>query len=314
MTAGDVLDTALFDASGYREQGLPKNLRERFGVPPFSVLNTREGEWQSRKRAWIGMGIRSELGRDAVAFHFGDDLHDKYDGMLSMGNTSIFDPVLCEVMYRWFTPPGGRILDPFAGGSVRGIVAGLMGYDYTGIELRGEQVDANRHQAADILSAPGDVRWMHGDSRDMAALGVDPGGYDFVFSCPPYGDLEVYSDDPRDLSAMDDSGFNDAYRDIIRGACGRLRDDRFACFVVGDYRDKRGHYRDFVGATVDAFRAAGMHLYNVAILVNPAGSLPVRVSAGFDAGRKIGKCHQDVLVFVKGDWRKAAAAACAADN
>ena len=37
--------------------------------------------------------------------------------------TSVFDPVLCEVAYRWFSPPGGHVLDPFAGGSVRGILA-----------------------------------------------------------------------------------------------------------------------------------------------------------------------------------------------
>jgi hypothetical protein len=37
--------------------------------------------------------------------------------------TSIFDPVLCEIAYRWFCPSGGTVLDPFAGGSVRGIVA-----------------------------------------------------------------------------------------------------------------------------------------------------------------------------------------------
>jgi hypothetical protein len=38
-------------------------LAERFGVPPFSVLNAREGWWQERKAAWIALGIRSELGR-----------------------------------------------------------------------------------------------------------------------------------------------------------------------------------------------------------------------------------------------------------
>jgi ParB-like chromosome segregation protein Spo0J len=39
------------------------SLAERFGVPPFSVLNAREGWWQNRKQAWIGIGIQSELGR-----------------------------------------------------------------------------------------------------------------------------------------------------------------------------------------------------------------------------------------------------------
>ncbi|KKK48239.1 hypothetical protein LCGC14_3147140, partial [marine sediment metagenome] len=58
--------------------------------------------------------------------------------------TSIFDPVLCEIAYRWFSPPDGRVLDPFAGGSVRGIVAAYLGRDYTGIDLSLPQVEANR--------------------------------------------------------------------------------------------------------------------------------------------------------------------------
>jgi hypothetical protein len=41
-------------------------LAERFGVPPFSVLDARKGWWQDRKRAWIDLGIRSELGRGAA--------------------------------------------------------------------------------------------------------------------------------------------------------------------------------------------------------------------------------------------------------
>ncbi len=36
---------------------------ERFLVPPFSVLDARQGYWQDRKRAWIALGIQSELGR-----------------------------------------------------------------------------------------------------------------------------------------------------------------------------------------------------------------------------------------------------------
>jgi hypothetical protein len=40
-----------------------KSLADRFGVPPFSVLNAREGVWQDRKRAWLALGIKSELGR-----------------------------------------------------------------------------------------------------------------------------------------------------------------------------------------------------------------------------------------------------------
>ena len=34
----------------------------------------------------------------------------------------------------------------------------------------------------------------------------------------------------------------------------------------------------------------------------------MRVGLSFGGGRKLGKTHQNVLVFVKGDWRKAHAA------
>jgi ParB-like chromosome segregation protein Spo0J len=39
------------------------SLAGRFLIPPFSVLNAREGWWQDRKRAWLALGIKSEEGR-----------------------------------------------------------------------------------------------------------------------------------------------------------------------------------------------------------------------------------------------------------
>ncbi len=45
------------------EKGHGSTLGEAFLIPPFSVLNAREGWWQERKRAWLALGIQSELGR-----------------------------------------------------------------------------------------------------------------------------------------------------------------------------------------------------------------------------------------------------------
>jgi DNA modification methylase len=222
-----------------------------------------------------------------------------YQGSEATG-TSIFDPVLCELAYTWFCPPNGAVLDPFAGGSVRGIVAAVLGRKYTGIDLRPEQIEANEAQAAAIV--PDNLpRWIVGDSREA----MPNEQFDLVFSCPPYADLEVYSDDPRDISTMDYPAFMAAYRDIVAGAVQRLRNDRFACFVVGDVRDKKGMYYNFVSDTIAAFQDAGARLYNEAILVTAVGSLPIRVGKQFESGRKLGKTHQNVLVFVKGDPRKA---------
>ncbi len=220
--------------------------------------------------------------------------------------TSIFDPVLCELAYRWFCPPNGVVLDPFAGGSVRGIVASKLGRQYVGIDLRQEQVAANRAQAETICNDPLPV-WHEGDSRSLGRL-AEGVAADFIFSCPPYADLERYSNDNRDLSTLGYPEFIAAYREIVAAAVSLLKPDRFACFVVGDVRGKDGFYYGFPQDTARAFEDAGAHLYNEAVLVTAVGSLPIRVRKQFVGGRKLGKTHQNVLVFCKGDPRRATAA------
>lgn len=268
-------------------------LRERFVVPPFSVLDTRQGYWQERKRAWMALGIRSELGRgemDSKAPRANVDpdapqglgekllgqkpkrlapggagtgvwLGKQGDGYEPMGEalrrqadkrsnvtgaaqlpswadngteyvapgTSIFDPVLCELVYRWFSPPTALVLDPFAGGSVRGVVAGLLGRHYTGVDLRAEQVAANQLQGAELCGDEGLAgraavpTWVTGDSRQLAELLPEGEQYDLVFTCPPYYDLEVYSDDPADLSqATSYAEFAAVLGVILAGAAERL--------------------------------------------------------------------------------------------
>lgn len=237
---------------------------------------------------------------------------DLHAGVEEGSGTSIFDPVLCELAYRWFCPPGGEALDPFAGGSVRGVVAAALGRRYAGFDLRPEQVAANEAQWAAIgpkLPAGSPApEWRCADSRSAVAELPEGRLFDFVFSCPPYGDLERYSDDPADLSTMAHAEFLAAYRGIVAASVARLRPDRFAAFVVGDLRDPAGFYRNFVGETVGAFEAAGARLYNEAVLLTACGSLPIRAAKAFVASRKLGKTHQNVLVFCKGDPKRAARA------
>ena len=284
------------------------SLSDSFLIPPFSVLNAREGWWQDRKRAWLGLGIKSEEGRDIAPTSVSKNTPEYMQGRGNNEGGSIFDPVLCELAYSWFAPPGGVVLDPFAGGSVRGVVASKLGRQYIGHELREEQVGANRQQGSDICmedaSPPG---WVCGDSRNIDQTCADVQA-DLIFSCPPYADLEVYSDDPKDLSTLGYEQFRGAYFEIIKKACGLLKQDRFACFVVGEVRDKKGNYYNFVGDTIEAFRAAGLAYYNEAILITAVGSLPIRAGKQFSSSRKLGKTHQNVLVFVKGDGKRAAKA------
>lgn len=310
------------------------SLADRFGIPPFSVLNAREGWWQERKAAWIRLGIRSEVGRGENALGFSPGINGSMQGagtydqakeraragqipsglafgemhmndgaQRTINGTSIFDPVLCELAYRWWCPPGGVILDPFSGGSVRGIVASRLGRAYHGVDLRAEQVAANEDQIA-IAGKPAPV-WYRGDSRELDR--ILPAGLlaDFIWTCPPYADLEVYSDDPADLSRMDYASFAKAYTEIIAAAAARLKDNRFAAIVIGDARGSDGAYYGLPWLTVAAADAAGLRLYNEAVLVTAVGSLPILAAKQFETSRKLGKTHQNVLVFVKGDARLA---------
>jgi hypothetical protein len=435
----------------------PVSLHDRFGMPPFSVLDRRSGAWQDRKRKWLSLGIRSELGRDGGLIYDpeasgmgqgiqpiekrsdrtlqamvansadGSDYARKaqeeldrrvasgrrvldgapppggggtgawkgrnsdgamraidpkwdsaaqggtprqlipgaggvggaYDrsrpeGTLNTGGgrphrgtppnapgaappmdgrrsggpfstaeenaarqrnaitgqetltgTSIFDPVLCELAYRWFSAPGMSVLDPFAGGSVRGITAALLHRRYMGVDLRDIQVRANRDQGREILTRGEPMpRWVAGDSNEVLATAPRE-AFDLILSCPPYADLEVYSDDPRDISGMEYPEFCRVHREIISKAAEALKPDRFAAWVISDVRDKKGFYRGLVAETIQAFEAAGLRLYNEAIILDPVGSAAVRAGRIFLGGRKLTRMHQHLLVFTKGDWKRA---------
>jgi DNA modification methylase len=197
---------------------------QEFVMPPFSVLDARSGEWIKRKNLWLTLGLRGELGRMPseddkynVAYRrtldkFGGQLRreydkknavsklkgniddgkfnelDRYDGYENTTGVSVFDPVLCELMYRWFCPSGGMVLDPFAGGATRGIVATTLGFDYTGVEIRADQVEENEKQASNLELHP---VWLVGDSYKIDDVLQNGFSCDFLFTCPPYYDREI---------------------------------------------------------------------------------------------------------------------------
>lgn len=267
-------------------------LRDKFIEPPFSVLDTKSGNWQRRKRQWQGIGIKSEIGRDSKVIN----MDTKAQKNNSANYVSIFDPALCEVLYNWFCPEKGTILDPFAGGSVRGIVANYLGYKYTGIDIRQEQVDSNREQGLDILDVTNQPQWYVGDSNEV--LTNFNKKFDFVFSCPPYADLEVYSDLKGDISNMDYVNFMKAYEEIIAKSCNLLKSGCYACFVVGEVRNKKGNFIGFVPDTIKAFEKCGMNYYNEGILLNAIASASMRANGNMKS-QKLVKVHQNILVFKK---------------
>lgn len=92
-----------------RVKRVTAKLTDKFVVPPFSVLDRRAGYWAKRRQEWNELGIKSKEGRDENLMNAGPRT-DWYDGQYEtmVQSTSIFDPVLCEVVYRWFSPEGGQ--------------------------------------------------------------------------------------------------------------------------------------------------------------------------------------------------------------
>lgn len=273
-------------------------LRDRFIVPPFSVINGSVYVYMKRKEIWNKCFRKFDKTRENVLNKNSGNWKDEnssYD-LINKYTTSMFCPLLSEILYHWFVPKNGSILDPFAGGSVRGIVANYLGFKYTGIDIRQEQIDINRNQALDILSVNNQPNYYVGDSNEV--LNGFNKEVDFVFSCPPYADLEVYSDLEGDVSNMPYIEFMKAYEQIIVKSCNLLKSGGYACFVVGEVRDKKGNYIGFVPDTINAFRKCGMNYYNEIIYLQPIGRTAMTCVKGM-RNKKIGKVHQNVLIFKK---------------
>lgn len=292
-----------------------KSLRERYVIPPFSILDSQVGEWLARRNDWETIlknrsdNVRNITAKSNTPYINKFDYDEGYKGLERNGNISTFDPFLCEILVRWFSLQGMTIFDPFAGGHVRGAVSAILGRDYIGVDINPIQVDANKENWQKITqiyesSEFGKPEWICRDSYDylhnLCEWAFDL--YDMLLMCPPYYNLEVYSDKDGDLSAYKTyEAFLDRYRQIISMAYRLLKQDSFAVIVVEEIRRPNGVFYGFVPDTIRAFTDAGFLYYNEMILENRIMSLGVRCPKYFDQSRKVGRHHQNVLVFFKGN-------------
>lgn len=303
------------------------SLNDRYVVPPFSILDTRRGYWQERKKQWyalIGdMGEsrndtlvtslemkykdlyqrtkhhRKELGisfKEYIEKYVPQEELEKEQSKIVAQGVSILDPVLAEIACRWFGREGCKSFDCFAGDSVFGYVSAHLGNEFVGIELRPEQARIN-NERVEGMSA----RYINDDGQNVGQH-LEPESQDLLFSCPPYFDLEKYSDLPNDASNQGTyEEFIEILRNAFTSAIGCLKQDSFAVICVGDVRDKRtGVYYDFVGDVKQIFKDGGMILYNDIVLIEIGATAAIR-AARYMETRKVVKMHQNVLVFYKGN-------------
>ena len=273
------------------------NSTDEFIVNPFSILRKVTGPWRDRKEQWNSLSFNGIVGRNtkrynAMPTNIGGAQSQSEDYVESI---SSFDPVLCEIVYQWFSKKDDKIIDPFAGGSVRGITASILGRNYTGIDLSTRQVLANQTQYYETDGRVGIAEWIIGDS-EYALDQIEDGTYQMMFTCPPYYNLEQYTHDQRDLSKQKTyMAFLEKYTTILQKAVAKVNEG-FICIVVGEVRDPAtGAYYGLVPDTINIIRQTGAYYYNEIIIEDPIGSLPIRGIKYFKQSRKIGKHHQNLL-------------------
>ena len=274
-----------------------RKLIEDYIIPPFTVFDTKQGYWQTRKKEWIQQLGDSGEGRDKDLLTGGLNKLAELNSNTLTG-TSIFDPVLCEVIYTWYADKGALIVDPFAGGHVRGLVASRLGYKYIGTDVSKKQVEANIAKAKEIGEKG--AKWHIEDGANLNKHVQDKA--DLLLTCPPYYDLEVYDKDNKaDISTESTyEGFKEKYKRILTNTYDILKTNAWAIIVVGNIRDDEGNYYNLVGDTVQIMQDAGYKFYNEAILATAIATATVRARRTFDGGKKLVKTHQNILFFAKG--------------
>lgn len=290
------METQNYDLFGNKITDPKRTMSDYFGVAPFSILNTVDGDWQKRKKRWNVLINDKGQAREGVL----GGSESKKDVMNKMQGSSILDAVLAELMIKWFTEENFKTFDPFAGDTVFGFVSAFLKRPFEGIELREEQASFNQLQC-DVNGLP--AKYFCDSSENMDKY-IENESKDFIFSCPPYADLEVYSDLEDDLSTMNHEDFFKMYCKILQNTYSKLKNDRFAVVVTSEVRNKKGEYIQLVGKTIALMVEAGYMFYNDIILVNSVGTLPMRTGRHMNSGRKVGRRHQNVLVFYKGDLKK----------
>lgn len=289
------------DGEGNINKEKHAKLSDTFLVPPFSILDTRSGEWTERKRLWRKI-INDDGHSRGSAQTFSKSITE-FNGNGKFADVSLLDPVLAEVILTWFLPRGQKCktFDTFAGDTVFGFVSAFKGNEFTGTELRKEQADFNQEQC-DRAGIP--AKYHCDDGRNIQKH-IENGSQDLYFSCPPYYDLEVYSDLENDASNQ--KSYADFYKildEAFSKAVECLKENRFAVVVASDVRNKKtGGYYDFISDIKKTFVRNGCLLYNEIVLVNAVGTAAIRVGR-YMKSRKVARIHQEVLVFYKGDPSK----------
>lgn len=212
---------------------------------------------------------------------------------------SEFSPLLAERIVEYWSDKDDLIIDPFAGRGTRVLIAKSMDRRSVGLDISWEFISHVNDKAADKRSLMDfdDDRdkyipiAVHTDSRFMP---IRDESVDFIYSCPPFWNIEKYEHRDGQLADIDD--YNEFLKELgkIFKECYRvLKDGKFIVMVVQDFRLWKKFYA--LGAhTVKLIEDAKFSMYDVVIrsyTTNLAAKMPDAKAQKFNV-----KMHEYVIV------------------
>ena len=140
------IETEDFDTQIENKDIIHQKLSDKFLIPPFDIFDARSQRWIERKKQW------NSLIQDKAQARENSKVYSNIEySNVNSAEVSILDAVLSEIINLWFVPfKGCNTLDCFAGDTVFGYVSSYLGNNFTGIELRQEQVDFNNKQTKEL--------------------------------------------------------------------------------------------------------------------------------------------------------------------
>lgn len=265
-----------------------------FDFYPVSVFDENKIEAIEIKRHWRQLySVRSDfvdVGRKIKKGCLGGlEIYKKNSFNHSI---SIFSEALAYFLVNCFFDKNGSVLDPFAGGPARGLICSAHGLDYTGIDISFSQIKYNLDickSAIDNFFIQKIPEYICGDSMQKSEnLTLS---YDYLFTCPPYANLEVYSDNPLDLSNMDIEDFKKKYQKIIVNLTKKIK--KRMIFVVGNTKNC-----NLYNLTCEAAEQGGFFLKQEVIRVSPTGPKAIGFKRLKNA-KNVVKIHEYCLIFDK---------------
>jgi DNA modification methylase len=255
------------------------SVKDQFGFLPLSVIKpTKE-----TKMKW----------KDAYLVDGDTQIRKVSGGAIKELKMSEFHAGIAENIVRFWSLPGAKIVDPFAGRATRAVVSTYLGREYYGYEITPNTFKRNNEHFDKLKINP--TLYM----SDGTLLKETPNDFaDLIYTCPPYYNIEEYESVDGQLSDCDTYGSFMGFIDRCAENCFRVaKDGTFCVWVVADFRQD-GKLVDFHGDTIQSFKKAGFDYHDIIIMENIS---PFATLTTFQAAckRYAPKTHEYILVFRK---------------